>query len=343
MPGASAQEMAAALSGGIGWGDKFSRDLLKLRIAPKEFARVRDSWNELQRALANPAGGRTAFNVLGTQGEWRKRQLAEIIAVRSEMARLREEAARPISIARKGVRIGAAAVGTYGGIHGAGRVVRGAAVAGANDKRETFRQSIAGLTAEEVARISASSDKLATKYPSVSRVDIRELARGARNLTGDVGKGLALLPDIIRARVAIQSATGGTGDGELDQILKSADIAGLQDDPARFKSFLENFTKAVQVEGKQLSASDYLSFYRRAKMAGSGFSDDFIAGAAPSLMQELGGPGAGTALATYFQQMAGGRIKKETMRNQKKAGLRDKSGTLVDRKDFISDPFEWTQ
>ncbi|MBN9452700.1 MAG: hypothetical protein J0I42_12195 [Bosea sp.] len=340
----SAQEMAAALgSNSLGWGSGFSKELLKLKPATREFAKIKDSWLDLQRTLNAPGTRRYGATVLEAQRAWRNQIITDMQIARAERARWREDMSRPASIARKGIRMGAAAVGVYGGVHGTGRVIRGTAIAGANDKRETFRQSISGLSAEEIARISASSDTLATKYPSVSRVDIRELARGARNLTGDVGKGLELLPDIIRARVAIQSATGGNGDGDLDQILKSADIAGLQDNPARFRAFLENYTKAVQVEGKQLSASDYLSFYRRAKMAGSGFSDDFIAGAAPSLMQELGGPGAGTALATYFQQMAGGRIKKETLGNQKKAGLRDKKGTLIDRKDFISDPFEWTQ
>ena len=333
-----AKELANAKMGGA-----FSRDLEKLKVAPREFDQIRRSWSQLQAELSKAPGGRKAFTVLHAEGSWRRQQLSELVAHRAEIARIREESAKPISFLRRGARFGAAAAGVYGGGYIAQRAARGTAIAGASDQRETFRQGIAGLSPEDIAKISAAADGLAGTYASVSRTDIRELARGARNLTGSVDKGLQLLPDIVRTRIAIQSATGGNGDGDLDQILKSADIAGLQDNPARFKAFLESFAKATQVEGKQINAGDYLSFYRRAKMAGSGFNDEFIASAAPSLIQEMGGPTAGTALATFFQQMAGGRAKKETLKNQREAGLRGDDGVLVDRQAFIANPFDWSQ
>lgn len=323
----------------MNWSRNFTAELQKLRVAPAEFKRISDAWRQLQAEMSAPTFRRSAATVLSRQLEFERKNLAELINIRGQTQSMLELRNSVSNITRRGGRLVAGAAGAYGGAQG----VRGGAIAGASDQRETFRQSLAGMTPEEQARLRKTAGGLSSMFPSVSNVDVAELGRGARNLTGDMAKGLALLPDIVRARVAIQSATGGAGDGELDQLMKAGDIAGLQDDPARFKAFLESFTKAVQVEGKQLSAGDFLSFYRRAKMAGSGFSDAFIAAAAPSLMQELGGPTAGTALMTFFQQMAGGRAKKETLAAQTEAGLRGPDGVLKDRQAFIADPFEWTQ
>ncbi len=338
----SARDLGAALAN-ASWGSKFSDQLAKLKVAPREFDAIRRSWQQLQRELATPSGWRGAAGSLGATTEWKKRQLLELASVRAEMHRLRQESEAPLRLLRRGGRTVAMAAGVYGGAHVVNRAGRGLAIAGASEKREGFRQNLAGLTEPERKAIVAESNRLTGLYPSISSVDLQELARGARNLTGDVRRGLDLLPDIARARVAIQSATGEPGDGDLDRLMKAGDIAGLQDNPDRFRAFLENFTKAVQVEGKQLNASDYLAFFKRAKMAGAGFGDDFIAAAMPTLSQELGGASAGTALATAYQQFVSGRAKKEVIAAHKEAGLRDKSGNLVDRQEFIANPFEWIQ
>lgn len=339
----AAAKAAARELGAVDFSSRFVKDLQKLKATPAEINKIATAWHNLNRETTAAGMRRGAFEQLKLRRDFENAHLREIVAIRAareEHERYRNSVSR---VAGRTIRMAAGAAGLYGGAHAVERAGRATAVAGAESRRETVREKLAGMTPEEVARVNATAVDLAGKFPSVGMVDIRALARGARNLTGDTAKGLALLPDIVKAQVAIQTATGGSGDGELDQILKSADIAGLQDDPKRFRAFLDNFAKAVQVEGRQLNAGEYLSFFKRAKMAGAGFGDDFIAAAAPSLMQELGGATAGTALATYYQQMAGGRIKKEQLQNQKNAGLRDEKGVLVDRKDFIADPFEWTQ
>ncbi len=111
-----------------------------------------------------------------------------------------------------------------------------------------------------------------------NRTQIGEMARGTRNLTGSTAKGLELLPDIVQARVALQSAYGDDGAGRLDMVMKAADIAGQQDDPERFRRSLPRILRAcIPGRGKQISGSDYFSFYRRAKDERRRASDELLA------------------------------------------------------------------
>lgn len=228
------------------------------------------------------------------------------------------------------------------GIYGGAMLARRGITSGAEATRETARQTYGGLDAAGQARISASAYGLSTQYPSMTPTKIREYGAGAYNFTGSVDKAIDFLPDLVRARVAIGVAKGtDAAEGEIEAILKSADIVGLQDEPGRFRTFLQGFVKASQVERNQISGQEYLSFFKRAKVSGQGFSDEFLSYVAPTLMQQYGGATAGTMASTAFQQMAGNRISKKALGAQTAAGLRDKEGTLKDRQLYITDPLAW--
>ena len=99
----SAQDLARSMSG-VGWGDAWQNRLNKLRVSASEMRTLRREWAELQRELANPVGGRIASGVMGVTSSWKKQKLNEIVAVRAEMHRLREEWNQPLSLMRRGGR-----------------------------------------------------------------------------------------------------------------------------------------------------------------------------------------------------------------------------------------------
>lgn len=321
-----------------------ARDQLKIA---KETAREKEKLAREASAAERAAAQETAKaarDAARQQAQAARQAAREARSAQREAVRAEREHGRGAgAIGRSVVRNTGHALGIGAGGYVAGRGARFSILQGAESARESYRQQIAGMTPGERAELSATVDRLSSQYASVNRVQGSEMGRGARNLTGSTSQGLTLLPDLYRARVALQSSAGGDGEGELDKILKATDIAGLQDRPDRFRNFLDSYVKAAQVEGRQISGSDYLSYYRRAKMAGAGLSDEFIATTAPTMMQESGGATAGTMLSTAYQQMIGNRITKKARSAQQGAGLRDKKGQLLDRELFIADPFAWSE
>jgi hypothetical protein len=70
---------------------------------------------------------------------------------------------------------------------------------------------------------------------------------------------------------------------------------------------------------------------RRAKIAGPGFSTEFLANVAPALIQDQTAPGAGTALSSAFQAFVIGSnavASKKNLAEQERIGIR-KDGKLV--------------
>ncbi len=318
----------------------------QLRIA-KETAREKEKMareaSVAERAAAQESA-RTARDAARQQAQAARLAAREARSAERDARRAEREHGRGAgAIGRSIVRNTGAALGVGAGAYAGGRATRFTALSGADAARENYRQQTAGMSAEERAQLAETVDRLSQAYPSVNKVQGAEMGRGARNLTGTMAQGAALMPDLYRARVALQSAKGDDGAGELDSILKAGDIAGLQDNPERFRAFLNSYIRAAQVEDKQVSGRDYLSFYKRAKASGAGLSDEFISTTAPTLIQEFGGATAGTMLSTAYQGQIGDRITKRAMGAQQRLGIRDKNGRTVDRELFIKDPFAWSE
>jgi hypothetical protein len=67
-------------------------------------------------------------------------------------------------------------------------------------------------------------------------------------------------------------------------------------------------------------------------------SDRFLMSTVPGLIQDMGAPQVGTALASLQSQVIGGRATKQSKAFQQQVGLRDKRGRVVDAGLLQSDP-----
>jgi hypothetical protein len=336
----SAKELAQAMSS-ANWGDKFTGQLGKLRVSAGEMRNLRREWAELQRELANPIGGRTAFGVLGVEGKWKKQKLNEIVAVRAEMARLREEWNQPMGVLRRGGRFAAGAVGVYGGAHLINRAGRSAALAAGIGEREGARDYLGGLTEKESTKLKSASFSTSERFKSIDAATLHNLLRETALSTGEIGKALELASPLAQAMTTLQSLKGRESAlSQLTGFVRALDTLGKNTDPAQMRSLIDGATKAAGVMGAEYSPADVWTTAKTAKSAGFSLSDEFINQVLPALIADMGPSRPGTALGSGTAQLIGGRATKEAKAYQAELGLR-KDGKFLTRDLFAANPYQW--
>lgn len=254
---------------------------------------------------------------------------------------------------RDAVRLGIYSVGAGSVAYFAGRGVRGGVTASAEWQREQFRQQMANIPEGERDQILDRSEQLGARYPSVGIVDIAEMGRKARSMMGDTERGLAVLEDLVRGMVALQSAKGlDAATSELERLLKGIDNAGKNsagqvgiDDT---KSIIAGYIRAAQVEGSDLDAGKFWDFARRGKIAVPGLSTDFLATTVPALSQDMGADQFGTALSSAYQSFVIGSnavASKVNLQAQRDIGIRtgEGKGSLVGDDLFGRNPYRWVK
>lgn len=102
-----------------------------------------------------------------------------------------------------------AVYGTIGTImYGGANAVRQGIVSNAEIMREQSRWKSANIPNSERDAAFAEADRLTTLNPCAGFLNMVELARKARAMMGDNERGLAILPDLAKLFVALQSAKG---------------------------------------------------------------------------------------------------------------------------------------
>lgn len=234
----------------------------------------------------------------------------------------------------------------YGGVNAA----RSGINASAEYQREIFRQENANIPKAEQLKIASEADRLTTLYPSAGLTDVMEMARQARNMMGTTDRGLAILPDLVRSLVALQTSKGvDTAPGELSELLRGIDNAGKNvGGPLGIKQTQEiiaGLVRASQIEGRELDVGSLWTFMRRAKIAGPGFSTEFLANIVPASIQDMTAPSAGTALSSGFQAFVIGSnavASKKNLEEQERLGIR-KDGKLVNSQLMGENPYQWVK
>jgi hypothetical protein len=182
-----------------------------------------------------------------------------------------------------------------------------------------------------------------------------------RAIVGTYEEAAKLLEPIIKLRTAVLAQHpehAAELDQDFDQLMKSQEILGINQDPARFVKDMGLIAKAMSVFGDTLKPTDFFTFAQHARLAGQGFNDQFLYGVGPTLMQHMGGAQAGTALSALFQAFAGGHMTVPALRELMKLGLVDPShvnfskaglptkmlpGALKENELFKNNPYQWIQ
>lgn len=351
----AAQRMAS-----VPWGANVQAQFNRLGAGAKDLDKIRQSWDALQARIS--AGGLTGKLRSNEIAAWRQSVVGHLTAVRAQAKSTQSAFAamqRGMANAMKPVYT-AAGLGT--GAYVAGRLGRSGLTAASERQREYFRQQMSSLPAGERDQIAQRSAELTQQFPSVDATQIMEMARNARNMMGDTARGLAVLEDMVKGLVTLQSTKGTDVAGsEISRMLKGIDNLGQNSAGMlginNTKQIIDGMIKAVQIEGKDLDVGKLFDFARRAKIAGPGLSTDFIFGTAPAMMQDMTAEGFGAALSSAYKSFVVGdrsQAGKTYMREQERMGLRtgltlNKRGGVENKGEFVgsdllaSNPFEWVK
>lgn len=334
------------------WGGKFEGQLAKLGATAADIDKVREAWDRLERSIQTRNLSSALAGV--EKSNFKAAAIAEFTAIKSAwdaranaierrtktMAKRMETALRPILVA----------LGGYTGVYMAGVAGRDAVTSSAKWEREKFRGKMANIPAEEQNKLLDESEKLGAQYPSVGITEIAELARSARAMMGDTERGLAILPDLVRGLVTLQSAKGpDAAVDELRNLLRGIDNAGKNAGGElgieSTRDIIAGLIRAAQVEGSDLDVGKLFQFARRGKIAVPGLSTEFLANVAPAFMQDMTPEGFGTALSSAYQAFVIGSnavASKKNIARQREIGIRDDKG-LVQADMFGTNPYQWVK
>ncbi len=352
---ASAVRLASA-----NWGANVQAQFNRLGAGAKDLDKIRASWDALQARIS--AGGLTGKLRTNEIAAWRQSVVGHLTAVRAQAKSTQASLAAITSGMKNAMKPIYTAAGLGTGAYVAGRLGRGGLTAASERQREFFRQQMAALPAGERDQIAQRSAELTQQFPSVDATQIMEMARNARNMMGDTPRGLAVLEDMVKGLVTLQSTKGtDVASTEISRMLKGIDNLG-QNSAGQLgidntKQIIDGLIKAVQIEGKDLDVGKLFDFARRAKIAGPGLSTDFIFGTAPAMMQDMTAEGFGTALSSAYKSFVVGdrsQAGKTYMKEQERLGLRsgltlNKRGGVENKGEFVGadllarNPFEWVK
>lgn len=224
-----------------------------------------------------------------------------------------------------------------------GRATRYTAVEGAEAEREKSRDYLAGLSAEDTARIGAASISASDKTPSVAAVTLHSLIREGANTALGLDNSIKLAPELAKAVAVIQSLKGtDVALTSMERFVRGLDTLGKNTDPEQITRLLNGIVKATGVQGLEFSPGDVFTVAKRAKSGGANLSEDFLTQVLPPLVADLGADQVGTALGSMVSQIIGNRGTKKSVAAQWDVGMRDENG-VKNAGILLADPYKWTQ
>jgi hypothetical protein len=214
----------------------------------------------------------------------------------------------------------------------ASRLTRGltdrAARAATQGQHERVRMEAAGMAPGEIAEAEAAAAKLSATLPALSQTMILHMLRNARAIVGSYEEAAHIIEPLAELRVAVEGAHPERKEeleGDFDKLQKAMEITGITQDPVRYAKAMNLTAKAMNVFGDTLRPYDFFEFAQRSRLAGQGYSDEFLFGVGPTLMQHMGGASAGQAMSAFYQQFLGGHMTQAAANMMMKYGLLDKS------------------
>ncbi|MAY61549.1 MAG: hypothetical protein CML29_05000 [Rhizobiales bacterium] len=337
------------------WGQGMQKQLDGLKVSAREMQVVQRSWDRLQNHIQSNNLSKTLAR--SQISAWRAATVGELARVRAEADRTHSSMMKLSSVIKDGqnwlAKTALISMGGYTGAYLGGVAVRGGTAAWADQRREFFRQEMAGISPGERQKMLATSWNVTSAFPSVNVTEAMEMSRTSRNLMGDTDRGNSILEQMVKGLVVLQSAKGtDAATSEMQKLQKGLDNLGLNAGGklgiTQVKNVIEAFIRAAQVEGRDIDVGSLWQFARRTKVAGSALSPEFIGAVAPALMQDMGPDTAGNAIAMAYKAFVIGArdtAAKADIANQRALGLRTGPGRgeLVGDEVFATNPYAWAK
>ena len=202
------------------------------------------------------------------------------------------------------------------------KIIRDAGAA----QHEQIRQMTSGMSADEMGRAGKLSTALARQF-KMNETDVAGVIRNAKTIAGTFDAAASIMPSLLKLQVAYKASRPNASPEEVsresENILRAADLMGATANPEKFKKFIAGVGKTQFVFGDSVSPAAMFAAAQHAGAAPTRWSEDFITGALPSLIQTMGGDSAGTSLGSMFSAIVGGRMKLKSAKILNQLGLLD--------------------
>jgi hypothetical protein len=254
--------------------------------------------------------------------------------------------------------LGVAAIGTAAVVEGLIKI----AEHGGEVNHQLEMMKLAGMSNADIqqsmAQAMQTSGSVLTTTLSENLKHIREL----RYAFGDTTTAMAHMDEISKANSVLNSVKGG-GKDEVWELVKSLEGKGLTYDPAEFSSYVNTMTKVIEASGGKVTPQMFMSTFKYGRTSTLGWSEEFVGGALPRLIQSMassgggggsGNGGPGNALMSAFAKIVQGQMPKTAAEEFARLGLGTAKhiegsaesqieGGIKGRDLFIKNPYEWVQ
>jgi hypothetical protein len=335
-----AKTVGKAAATNISFSKGFADQLGTLNLTQKQMDRLRGSFDKYQSSLR--ATGTKFHDALPKLDTWERDTIGSLRRAGKAHEDHRRRVSR-LGDMRQGVKEAAHAIVPIAGAYAVGHGTKLAVEKSAEMQREKMREDLAGMSPSDRASTLAKARDLTSKYGSVGQVEIMEQQRNLRGTLGDLHHAQDMIEDVVKSQVVLATGAGGKEGAtrDLDQITKGLEGAGYAGSPDKFRRMLTAFVKAKNMFGETLTGEDFRTYLQRAKTTKGGLSEDYLAGVVPTMIQHEGANQFGTAQATAFNSLIGGRQTKASKAKLKAFGILGDDGEVIDKKLLMSDPDLW--
>ena len=255
------------------------------------------------------------------------------------------------------------ALGVVAGVLAAGAIAKGfleIAEAGGKVNHQIELMKTAGMTAADtqasIAKAMQTSGEVMTTTISENLQHLREL----RYAFGETTTAVDHLSEISKANAILSNIKGG-GKDQVWELVKALESKGETYDPKEFSSYVDTMTKVVQATGGKVTPQMFMGTFKYGRTSTLGWSEDFIGGALPRLIQEYtaggsgsgGSGGPGNALMSMYAKIVQEQMSKTAAAEFERMGLGQASNIkgsaqarltgMPGRDLFMANPYEWVQ
>ena len=198
---------------------------------------------------------------------------------------------------------------------------------------ELARAAMANLKPAEaqlqMAQMTAAAWQTTGKVMTTTATDNLKALRELRMVFGDTQDAVQFLPQMQRLEGVLHSVLHGVGGvGAKDVAFTTAkmlELRGASMNPQTFQEQADLLTKAVIASGGKVTPQMAFMAQKYSGVGGMSYSNAFMYGMLPTLVQELGGSSTGNSLTSMYRAIVGGRIDKRSMAVWQRLGLADTS------------------
>ena len=216
----------------------------------------------------------------------------------------------------------------------------------------------AGMNSQEIAEATAQAWRNTSAVMGTTASDNLKSIRELRMVFGDTADAIKYSPMLAQAHGVMGALLGGDQQDQVFGMAKALEIKGVSTDPAHFKTLLNQMIQASVASGGKVTGTDFLAAFKYGRSATQGWSDQFSTQVLPTLIQEMGGSGSGTALMSAYNTLVGGHMQNKGAAELAKLGLLKqndiiytttgsvkgvKPGGVEGAGEFTQSPYEWVQ